>query len=577
MLLKKSAVITWKETFPSLDLLVFIPLLATILVFTVLFLWRSHNRIFSFSSRSTLIILLLTLAIGASLRFQMPLRHYLFEDEHLYMHYAQMMNESGIPAQCGFGTFEGDQLTCLLQDGLVGGIQLRSGYTFLLAGMFQLLGENNELAAFSLNLLLGILTILLVFFIGRELWSEYAGLFAAILVAVLPVHVWFSGTTSLDVPGIFFLLAGLLTFLLSARKKNYDLYSFSFLLVAYAAFIRPEIVVVIPFLVTFTLADRNLLSLLWQSWRNTLITIVVSLVIGTNIITSIVNRFTYFSAEAAQGYSMFSWEYFQENFIINARYHLSVRDYFLALILIGALLGTYRLLHRKAWGNVLLFGGMAGTLFLTNTAYLYGGYELERLLTIRLAMGWIILLAILAGIGFAALQRRSKRLVFITLALFLVLLPTYLHTHQSDFIPTMHDFDTVQAWRARVAFQEKNPQCLYINDIPPTDILHGYSSTDYSRFLQAMETHNKAVTDQPCIVFFEGSSCRERARKTCNLILTQYSWEKVPYSHIPTWQFISKTKQEEITLLIPHSSALRSQTQSMFQIINAKLAGLFEK
>ncbi|MFZ5586183.1 MAG: phospholipid carrier-dependent glycosyltransferase [Thermodesulfobacteriota bacterium] len=65
------------------------------------------------------------------------------------------------------------------------------------------------LAARALQCLLGVGAVLWVFFIGRALWGPVAGLLAALLLALDPLHLTYSRQVMGDAPQAFWLLGGL--------------------------------------------------------------------------------------------------------------------------------------------------------------------------------------------------------------------------------------------------------------------------------------------------------------------------------------------------------------------------------
>ena len=65
------------------------------------------------------------------------------------------------------------------------------GYSIVLAAVFQLPGDDIA-AARGLNIVAGLALVVLVYYLGRRLWSSRAGLIAAAIIAVFPSHVFFS-------------------------------------------------------------------------------------------------------------------------------------------------------------------------------------------------------------------------------------------------------------------------------------------------------------------------------------------------------------------------------------------------
>lgn len=294
----------------------------------------------------------------------MPLRHYIFNDEDGYLHRAQMINNYGVPKDCVFGKYVNGKLKCIDADSLVGGLRLRNGYPFLLAGVFKIFGQNSELLAFSFNIFLGLLSIILAFFIGRKLWSDFAGLLSALFVSILPINIWWSVATSLEIPSLFFILLGSDIFLLFKDNKKYELYIISFLIMTYASYIRSELILILPFIISPLVTNKAILSLIWKDWYNTSLTLIASFFSFTSIVTIITNRFFYppWDEEFFRDEQMFSLNYFIDHINSMVRYHLTSNDYLYFVILIGAVIGIWQI-----WGKskslAVIFAGKELRLF----------------------------------------------------------------------------------------------------------------------------------------------------------------------------------------------------------------------
>jgi len=241
LLLDPNTILSWKETLPSFDVVVMASLLVFILILSLRLATSARITVKLRKVWLPTLALVIILAVGTFLRASVPLRHYQFNDEEIYLHRAQMINQIGIPTECSFGIFADGELTCSQHDGLFGGISIENGYPVLLSGLFKTLGTS-ETVAYDFNIFLGVATIFLAYLAGRE-FSKGAGLISATIVSVLPEHVWWSVTTNLDVPLLFFLLASVLSFLIFLRKRKYYLFILSVSLLTYAAFIRSEVVV----------------------------------------------------------------------------------------------------------------------------------------------------------------------------------------------------------------------------------------------------------------------------------------------------------------------------------------------
>lgn len=69
---------------------------------------------------------------------------------------------------------------------------------------------NLYLAGRGVALLLGVLTVLLVYFLGRRAYGRGTGLFACLFLALMPLHVMHSRFLAVDVPAAFFVTVSLL-------------------------------------------------------------------------------------------------------------------------------------------------------------------------------------------------------------------------------------------------------------------------------------------------------------------------------------------------------------------------------
>lgn len=91
---------------------------------------------------------------------------------------------------------------------------------FWLMGAASALVGDVELGSRLLSLVLGIVSIGLVWLLTKELDGSGSALFSTILFAFYSLHIAYSGTSSSDVPYLFFLLAGLALFFRGRQKEG---------------------------------------------------------------------------------------------------------------------------------------------------------------------------------------------------------------------------------------------------------------------------------------------------------------------------------------------------------------------
>lgn len=90
--------------------------------------------------------------------------------------------------------------------------------------LFYLFGGVNNLtsAAWAISCFVG--SIIVAFYLGKELYSKYAGFIAALLLSFFPLFNILSETPTPNVPGAFFTGLAMLLLILASRKKSARLY-----------------------------------------------------------------------------------------------------------------------------------------------------------------------------------------------------------------------------------------------------------------------------------------------------------------------------------------------------------------
>lgn len=151
------------------------------------------------------------------------------------------------------------------------------GYVYLTAGSVKLFG----LTEFSVRLpsaLMGVLTVVLVFLITRQIYPKAAFL-ASFLVAVSPWSLQFSRASFEANGGLFFLVLGVWLFLISLQKKYfYPLAGVAFVVSTY--FYRSlEIVTPLIFLALLILFGKKVLS----HWKIVLPSLILAVLLALPI------------------------------------------------------------------------------------------------------------------------------------------------------------------------------------------------------------------------------------------------------------------------------------------------------
>jgi hypothetical protein len=131
------------------------------------------------------------------------------------------------------------------------------GYPFFLTALYYVFGPNPAVVLFS-HALMGAMTCVLVYWIGRDCWSQRVGLVAGILCCVNPEAIHWSREFLTETLFIFLLV--LLVFLcvrLSSEGGRVAVVAAG-LVLGYATLTRPNVLVLIPFLVLYFLFCTDL-------------------------------------------------------------------------------------------------------------------------------------------------------------------------------------------------------------------------------------------------------------------------------------------------------------------------------
>ena len=136
-------------------------------------------------------------------------------------------------------------------------------YPYLLAGITITIGGSLQYLRLA-TVFLGALTVVFVYLLGQELFDKRIGVFAAILTAFSSYHILYSRVLMLEVPVIFFLIAGLYFYVRELHTGRSILYPvIAGLMFGLALIVKWIAVLYIPSLLLFLLLrHRSLRGLL---------------------------------------------------------------------------------------------------------------------------------------------------------------------------------------------------------------------------------------------------------------------------------------------------------------------------
>ncbi len=201
----------------------------TLLIFNFRFIISAFKGI----KRKAWVALLAVIVLGLAVRlFIIPHTHQVYFDEFDHINVAENILFADKFSGCAAGTFDHCQSYNL--------IPWLPGYHTFLSLIFSLFG-NSEGVAFNTNAVIGSLSIGLVFLLVFLVYKDLRlGLVASFLFSFIPVHLKFSGTNSLEILSLFFLLLAMILFELYAQKRKFSLFLLFLAVVLYTLHIRPE-------------------------------------------------------------------------------------------------------------------------------------------------------------------------------------------------------------------------------------------------------------------------------------------------------------------------------------------------
>ncbi|MBR9705624.1 glycosyltransferase family 39 protein [Candidatus Pacearchaeota archaeon] len=130
--------------------------------------------------------------------------------------------------------------------------------TWLIALSFKIFGIS-EFSLRFFSAIMGIGTVILIFFLGREIKNNYTGLFAATIVLTIKTFIGFHGarTGDLDIMLTFFMTLSIFLFYLSQKRKKPKLLIVSFIALALGFLVKMAAILVLPIMLLYLLYTKK--------------------------------------------------------------------------------------------------------------------------------------------------------------------------------------------------------------------------------------------------------------------------------------------------------------------------------
>jgi len=369
---------------------IFIPLLtATFFLMLILstLTFSTVKKYFNKIKKVTWFFLIIIIGIGFFSRIFLiddSLTSYL--DELSYVQTAKNILIRGKPLICSYSGYQSE--TCRFNDKAI-------GYSYLLTLVYLFSGVGLNVS-YIVNLLLGTLTILMIFLTSYILFKdEQASLYSSLILALFPLHIIFSRTLETNISSTFFVLSTLFCFVLYLQIKNMKTKLLTISLMVFSVYLRPENLIIIP---VFFLIDLFFLIKLKTPIKNFLVPLIILIIlISPVLIQSFLSVYQSILFGRATPLApieggTFSMNYFLKNYRILNKFKDGI--FYPFLFNIFFFIGAFLCIKQpKKFGLLILFFTIFYSLILISYMHLHLRYLLTPL----------ILFILLSGYGFSSI------------------------------------------------------------------------------------------------------------------------------------------------------------------------------
>jgi 4-amino-4-deoxy-L-arabinose transferase-like glycosyltransferase len=245
--------------------------------------------------------------------YAIPHAHHVYYDEFVYQNIAENIYYHNIASGTSIGgKHHIEALSVPVRP---------NGYPMALSFAFKLLGDSEE-AVFLVNIFLGALSVVLIFWIAYFISNSNLAIafWSSVVFNFLPVHIKYSTSGNVDIMALFFVLLSLWVILLYLKKKRIYLLYVSIPITAYAAYLRPENIIfgLLLFIVFFFLAATKKI-------RNKELILLICFMLL--LIAPFLIKFPFMISreQINSGRHFFSLEHFNKNSLLNLRYLFDFR------------------------------------------------------------------------------------------------------------------------------------------------------------------------------------------------------------------------------------------------------------
>ncbi|MCG2718328.1 MAG: glycosyltransferase family 39 protein [Nanoarchaeota archaeon] len=164
--------------------------------------------------------------------FIIPHTHQVYFDEFEHINIAQNIFYSNKFCACAAGSAEVCN-SCEL-------VQWPPGYHTFLSLMFSLFNDSEQVA-FNTNAIIGSISIIFIFLLIFLIFKNSSfALIGAFIFSFIPVHLKYSGSSSLEIFSLFFMILCIISLEIYVKTKKYASFLLFLIILLYTVQIRPE-------------------------------------------------------------------------------------------------------------------------------------------------------------------------------------------------------------------------------------------------------------------------------------------------------------------------------------------------
>lgn len=502
-------------------------------------------------NKKTWILLCLIILLGFSLRmFIAPHAHRVFFDEDIYLNIAQNIKNEMKSCLCDYGTPQ-ECYRCIPN-------KQPHAYSAFISIFFFIFGANEPLAH-NITIVLGTLSILLVFATTYLLFGKQSvSLYSSLILALIPEHIRWSATTSLEAFFVFFTLLSIFLLLLYCRTQSYPILAAAIFALAIALQGRPEAdLLIILAALLFLLFDKRLA----ENFKSPKFFLAI-LLLAILILPSAMHLKKSSSDSWGSSGEKISLHYFSKNASDNSKFFFE-NTRFPALFTILSIVGIAAALFSKNKKELLLILAWFFLFFGIYAVFYAGSFNYGT--DVRFSLSLYPPVAMLAAMGLGLLEQLLAKIkisppiikyhflklitkkeyfdaekpekkhlsvwpITIILLLLAVLSALPFFKHISIYGEEAWDAKAVHDFAAREAEKIRGRGCYVFSHTPSLFMVNGANS------LQTYLHEDKRIADEvfkktDCVFFYEGYWCvNVLAHKNGICRMMHENFELTPYA-----------------------------------------------